>query len=217
MRVILLLVLIVNIVQYTSGQNMSGNKNKVALSANEICPIKIGEVVPDVELKNIDGATVNLREIVNQKPTVLIFYRGGWCPYCNLQLADLNTIEADILQMGYQIIGISMDKPEKLKESLDKYQMNYTLLSDSKAEASIAFGLAFKVEESYNEMLKSHNLDIEDASGENHHILPVPAVYLLDQNGIIQFEYVNPDYKIRLNGEILLKAAEQYSIVQPVK
>lgn len=217
MNVTLLLILIIYIVPNSLGQNFSDERNKVASSAIEICPIKIGETVPAVILRNIDGESVNLQEIVNEKPTVLIFYRGGWCPYCNLQLADLNTIEADILKMGYQIIGISMDKPERLKESFDKFQMNYTLLSDSKAEAAIAFGLAFTVADDYNKMLLSHNISLEDASGENHHILPVPAVFILDLNGIIQFEYVNPDYKVRLNGEILLKAAEQYSIIQQVK
>lgn len=90
--------------------------------------------------------------------------------------------------------------------------LTYTLLSDSKVEASISFGLAFRVDDKYNEMLKSHNMSLEDASGETHHILPVPAVFVLDKEGVIQFEYVNPDYKVRLNGEILLKAAEQFSL-----
>lgn len=143
--------------------------------------------------------------------SVLVFYRGGWCPFCNLQLADLNKIENDLRELGYQMIAISIDKPEKLKESLDKHQLSYTLLSDNKAEASTAFGLAFKVSDDYNKMLLSHNMNLEEASGEKHHILPVPAVFIVDKEGVIQFEYVNPNYKARLNSEILLKVAEQYS------
>jgi peroxiredoxin len=208
MKIIILFMLIFYYPQYLLSQDITELKRSVAESANEICPVKIGEPIPDVTLKNIDGNSINLQEIVNQKPTLLIFYRGGWCPYCNLHLAELAEIEDNIIEMGYQIIAVSMDRPEKLKESLDKYQMNYTLLSDSKAEASIAFGLAFKVEESYNEMLKSHNLDIEDASGEDHHILPVPSVFII-KDGVIKFEYVNPNYKVRISKEILLSISTE--------
>ncbi|MDP2366468.1 MAG: peroxiredoxin-like family protein [Ignavibacteria bacterium] len=194
-----------------NGQVMNVKNTKAANTANEICPVKIGEIIPEVSLKNIDDKLIDLRQLVKQKQTILVFYRGGWCPYCNLQLADLNKTENDLLSLGYQIVAISIDSPEKLKESLDKHQLKYILLSDSKAEASIAFGLAFKVADDYNKMLLSHNMNLEEASGEKHHILPVPAVFILDKEGIIQFEYVNPDYKIRLDGDILLKAAEKYS------
>lgn len=191
-----------------NGQVMKDKNTKAANTANEICPVKIGEKIPEVSLRNIDAKLIDLRQLVKQKQTILVFYRGGWCPYCNLQLADLNKIENDLLNLGYQIVAISIDSPEKLKESLDKHQLKYMLLSDSKAEASIAFGLAFKVADDYNKMLLSHNMNLEEASGEKHHILPVPAVFILDREGTIQFEYVNPDYKIRLDGETLLKAAE---------
>ena len=211
MKYILHVLIAVLVTQSSFGEQMLDDKKKVANNANEICPIKISEKVPEVYIRSLEGELVNLQDIVNQKPTVLIFYRGGWCPYCNLQLADLNKIEKDLLNMGYQLVAISIDKPEKLKESLDKHHLNYTLFSDSKAEASIAFGLAFKVADDYNNMLLRHNMDLEEASGEKHHILPVPAVFIVDQAETIQFEYVNPDYKIRLDGDILLKAAEKYS------
>jgi len=211
MKHILLFLITVLLTQHSFGVQMSDDNKKVANNASEICPIKISEKVPKVYVRNLKGELINLQDIVNQKPTVLIFYRGGWCPYCNLQLADLNKVEKDLLNMGYQLAAISIDKPEKLKESLDNHHLNYTLFSDSKAEASIAFGLAFKVADDYYKMLLSHNMNLQEASGENHHILPVPAVFIVDQEGIIQFEYVNPDYKIRLDGDILLKTAEKYS------
>jgi peroxiredoxin len=216
-RLILALFILAAYYQLTSGHFRFDDKSKPVSSAKDICPIKIGESVPEIFLRNVDGEPENILELTKQKQTVLVFYRGGWCPFCNLQLADLNLIENKIRNLGYQIVAVSIDKPEKLKESLGKHKLNYTLLSDSKAEASIAFGLAFKVEDEYNKMLKNHNMDIEEASGEDHHILPVPAVFIVDSDGIIQFSYVNPDYKVRLNGEILLKAAEEYSNLPSVK
>ncbi len=209
MKYLLLLFITILLTQYSAGESMIDDKKRVAESAEDICPIKVGEKIPSVNVRNTDSENVDLNKLTLGKKTVLIFYRGGWCPYCNLQLADLNKIENKLLKFGYQIVAISIDKPEKLKESLDKHKLNYTLLSDSKAEASTAFGLAFYVADDYNKMLLSHNMNLEEASGEKHHILPVPAVFIVDETGTIQFEYVNPDYKVRLNGEILLKAAEQ--------
>ena len=155
---------------------------------------------------------INLLNLILGKRSILIFYRGGWCPYCNLHLADLVKIDNKLINLGYQIIAISIDKPDKIKESLAKYKPNYILLSDSKADASKAFGLAFKVDDTNIELLKSHNMNIEEASGEKHNILPVPAVFMLNKEGIIQFEYVNPNYKVRLKSEIILKVAEEYSL-----
>jgi peroxiredoxin len=207
-----LLTMVVFFLIQINGNAMLGDGKKAANSANDICPIKVGERIPDSFVQTLEGEKVNLYDYVSGKQTVLIFYRGGWCPYCNLQLASLNNIEKDLLNLGYQLVAVSIDRPEKLNESIDKHALTYTLLSDSKAEASTAFGLAFRVDDKYNEMLKSHNMSLEDASGETHHILPVPAVFVLDKDGVIQFEYVNPDYKVRLNGELLLKAAEQFTI-----
>lgn len=211
MKHILLFLITILLTQNSFGVQMLDDNKKVANNASEICPIKISEKVPKANVRNLEGELINLQDVVQEKPTILIFYRGGWCPYCNLQLADLNKIENQILELGYQLVAVSIDKPEKLKESLDKHKLNYILLSDSKAEASIAFGLAFYVADDYNKMLLSHNMSLEEASGEKHHILPVPAVFIVDQEGIVQFEYVNPDYKIRLDGDILLKAAEKNS------
>lgn len=204
-----LFVLLILLIVFTNlfGKNILDDKKKVADSAEEICPIKVGEQVPEVFVKSPDGDQVNLKEYISGSNTVLIFYRGGWCPFCNLQLSNLNKIDNELVEIGYKLVAFSIDKPEKLKESMSRHNLNYTLLSDSKADASIAFGLAFKVEDEYNKMLKFHDMDIEEASGENHHILPVPAVYLVDSNGVIQFGYVNPNYKVRLDEQLLLKAA----------
>ncbi|MDZ7765050.1 MAG: peroxiredoxin-like family protein [Melioribacteraceae bacterium] len=184
-------------------------KNKmVAENANEICPVLTGQQIPDVLVTNLDDTDKNLRELVSAKPTVLIFYRGGWCPYCNSHLSELIDVEDDLTKLGYQILAVSMDKPSKLKETLDKTEINYTLLSDADAEAVKAFGLAFRVEDELNEKYLKMGIDLEASSGESHQILPVPAAFILDTDGKIHYSYVNPDYKTRINAEVLLKAAE---------
>ncbi|MDE3056730.1 MAG: AhpC/TSA family protein [Bacteroidota bacterium] len=177
---------------------------RVARSADDIHPLLVGMKVPDVVLMNVEGNPVRLYSFLSEKPTVLVFYRGGWCPYCNVQLAQLRTIENDVLELGYQIVAISADRFENAAKSIEKHNLHYTLLSDSAKVAAKAFGLAFKVDEKTLERYSKFGIDLEAASGVNDHILPVPAVFIIQNDGSIVFEYVNPNYKVRLNAQVLL-------------
>lgn len=192
----------------TIGNAMAEEKNKVAKSAEEVCPAKIGAEIPNAIIRTIEGEEVDIKDVIKGQKSIIIFYRGGWCPYCNLHFSELQKVEDNLLNLGYKIIAISMDKPQNLKATLDKYNMKYELYSDSKANAVKEFGIAFKVNEDYLQKLKSYNMDLEASSGETHHILPVPSVFIVDDNGVIRFEYVNPNYKIRISGEMLLEAAK---------
>lgn len=171
-------------------------------------PLKVGDSVPDVTLRTEDDKPVNLRKLISEKPTVLIFYRGGWCPFCNRHLQSLVGIEENLNQAGVQLLAISMDTPEKLKATLHREKLGYRLFSDSNAEAVKAFGIAFKVEDALVKKYKdSYKIDLEAASGNKHHILPYPAVFVANTNGVIRFAHVNPDYKVRLEPSKILEAA----------
>ena len=137
----------------------------------------------------------------------LVFYRGGWCPYCNRHLSALGEIQAELRDLGYRIHAISPDKPEKVAEAVAETEFDYALYSDASAEAARAFGLAFKVDAKTYEKLQGYGIDLEEASGRDHHLLPVPAVFIIDREGRIRFRYFNPEYKERLSGEKLLDAA----------
>lgn len=179
-----------------------------AASAEQIRPLLIGMKLPDATLNAADGNLFHLSEAIAKKPAILIFYRGGWCPYCNIQMGQLESVEAEILKLGYQILAISADRPEKLRESMEKKHLNYTLLSDSSMACAQAFGIAFQVDETTIQKYKSYNIDLEGASGLKHHILPVPAAFIVGMDGIIKFEYVNPNYKVRIDPDLLLAAAK---------
>jgi len=183
-------------------------KNKVAKSADDICPVLVGEKIPGMMLTDIDGKTFNLNSAIKKQQTVLVIYRGGWCPYCSRQLGELRLAVSKLINMGYQVIAVSVDRPAKLKESLDKLELTYTLLSDSDAVAATALGLAFKLDNKTLDLYKRYKIDLEAASGETHHILPVPAVFIIGKDEIIRFEYINPNYKVRLNSDLLLSAAK---------
>ena len=180
---------------------------RIAESAEAALPLTVGAAVPAVELRDVDDRPVQLRELIAGKSSVLVFYRGGWCPYCNLQLVSLVKAEAKLLDLGYEIVAISIDSPAKLRASQKKHGLNYRLLSDSRAAGAIAFGIAFQLDDAEVERLRTFGMDVEEASGEDHHILPVPSVFLAGEDGIIRFVYSNPDYKSRLDGAELVASA----------
>jgi len=166
--------------------------------AEDAVPLKVGEVVPSLVLTSVSGESVPLTKIFKEKPTILIFYRGGWCPYCNQHLAEMASYEEAILEMGYQIVAVSPDSPENLGKTMDKDEINYTLLSDSRGELIKAMGIAYQATFLY-ESIRS-----KGATGEKLDLLPVPSLFVLDQNGVIQYEHVDPDYKVRMSGEELM-------------
>jgi len=181
----------------------------IASSAKETCPLKIGMKVPEADLKTIDGSIIKITELLSQKPTLLVFYRGSWCPFCNMHLGKLQEYESQIIDLGIQILAISPDLAENLKKSVAKNQLTYTLLSDSKLELTQKMGLAYKVSNQTVTRYKERGIvDLAKASGEDHLGLPVPAVYLVDQEGLVQYSYVNPNYKVRIDPEVLMVVAK---------
>lgn len=169
----------------------------------DISPLLIGETVPDIEIAQMDGTPTDVGTVLNGKRTILIFYRGGWCPYCNSHLSDLQKIEPKLKELGYQIVAVSPDAPAKLNETDQKQDLSYQLYSDSKGELMGKMGIAFLAPERYQKMLLS-------ASAEaNKGWLPVPAVFIINDKKQIVFEYISPDFKHRMNGDLLLAVASK--------
>ncbi len=125
-----------------------------------------------------------------------------------MQLGQLHQIEAELEELGYRILAVSPDRSEKLQESVGKNDLKYQLISDSKMELSQGFGLAYKVDDAMQKVLEGYGIDIEAASGEKHRLLPVPGVFLIGKDGIVDFSYVNPDYSVRLSSDVILAAAK---------
>jgi peroxiredoxin len=168
--------------------------------------------VPPVTVRTIEGEEIALVRAFERRPAVLVFYRGGWCPYCSGHLGQLKEAEPEIAARGYRIFAISADRPEKLRESLAELDLAedlaYTLLSDAPLHAARAFGIAFQLDEETLARYRRAGIDLEEASGETHHGLPVPSVFVVDADGLIRFTHSNPDYKTRLAPEKLLAALD---------
>ncbi len=174
----------------------------------KVVPLKVGDAIPAVTVRNPDGSGHKIGPGPLATPTVLIFYRGGWCPYCNRHLGALKKAEPALLKMGYDLLFLSADRPEILFSSLKEPDIHYTLLSDATMAAARAYHVAFRVDDATIAKYKEFGVDLEAASGQKHHQLPVPAVFIIDRAGIIRFVHANPDYTTRISPEELVSAAE---------
>ena len=180
----------------------------VPADATEINPVLVGVEMPDLSLRRADGTEVSLRQLIAGKPTVLVYYRGGWCPFCTRHLAALGRQQDELRQLGFQIIAVSADKPTKIRELDKERESDYLLLSDNTMAGARRLGIAFKVDdETVRRYKQKHGIDLERDSGLDHHQLPVPAVFVLDRKGTITFHYINPNYRVRLDGTVLTAAA----------
>lgn len=185
-------------------------RREIHASADLVQPLLAGMEAPEFSVLDVRGESFQFVPDAISKPVVLTFFRGGWCPYCNLHLSEMRHAEKQLREMGFDIWFISIDKPEMLLESLDDPKIGYTMYSDSSLDATRAFGLAFRVDDETNERYLGFGIDLEKASGETHHVLPAPATYIIGDDGVINFAYVNPLYTARLHPDVLLAAAKAY-------
>lgn len=175
------------------------NQLSIPLVAEDISPILIGETLPNANFQNPEGNYVQLKALLEEKPTILVFYRGGWCPYCNVQLSGLVEIEEDVLELGYQIVAISPDDYKNLQSTIENNSTKYKLLSDPNGKFIKEIGIAFKTSSSLKEYITG-----KGQKGETSPVMPAPTVMIVDKKGVIKFEYINPNYKERISGEMLL-------------
>lgn len=195
----------------TSFLAVAGDKREdIHASADQVQPLLAGMQAPAFTVRDVNNQPFHVEPEQLEKPLVLTFFRGGWCPYCNLHLSEMRKAEKQLRDMGFDIWFISIDKPELLLESLNDPDIGYTIYSDSSLEATRAFGLAFRVDDELVKKYLTFGIDLEKASGENHHVLPAPATYIIGQDGVINFAYINPNYKVRLHPDVLLAAAKAY-------
>jgi peroxiredoxin len=184
------------------------DRTVIADKAENVTPLLNGLIAPNVTVKTADGSPVSLHALLMQKPTVLIFYRGGWCPYCSRQLAELKSIEQDLVNEGYQILAISPESPEKLQSQKLETEFAVTLISDESLAAIRGFGVGFYVPSDTRKLYKDR-MNVELTADETKTaVLPAPAIFILDETGTVQFNYVNPDFKVRPSAALVLSAAK---------
>jgi peroxiredoxin len=173
--------------------------------------LKKGQVAPDFSAKDLAGKEFSLKQSLKQGPVVLVFYRGGWCPYCNLQLKKL---EKEVLKATREakgsLVAVSVDLPNEGVATKSKQKLSYTIISDPKLAILKPYNVLFKVPEDLVKKYKeSYSIDLEASSGEKHHTIAVPAVFVIGKDGRIVYAYADEDYKVRAPEKDIIEALKK--------
>lgn len=183
-----------------------GSFEKLAASQTGKNALAVGDIVPDFTLPNVTGDPVTLYDILNKGPAVLNFYRGGWCPFCNLELQALQARLSEIKALGATLVGISPETPDNSLTSIEKHQLEFEVLSDVGNKTARKFGLLFTVYEEMRPLYLKWGLDVPASNGDDSWELPVPATYVIDRNGAIHAAHVDKDYTKRMEPDDVLAA-----------
>jgi peroxiredoxin len=182
-------------------------------SAEETTPLRTGDRAPAFTVRTVEDEPFEFDPDNLERPVILISFRGGWCPYCNMHLSELRTVIPELKENGIDVLFLSNDRPELLYSSLkmetqeDIDGLDYVILSDANISAAMALGTAFRTDKGLTDYLDGKERDYEGSSIGIHNALAVPAVYVVDQSGEIVFDFINPNYKVRLPADELLETA----------
>jgi peroxiredoxin len=170
---------------------------------------KAGDVAPEFTLRDPDGKLVSSRERLARGPLVISFYRGVWCPYCNLELQALQTALPDIAGRGASLVAISPQTAPNSRKSQRENKLDFPILSDVRSEVANAFGIRFALPDYLVELYKGFKNDLPVFNDDPSWVLPMPARYVIGSDGIIAYSEVNPDYTRRPDPSELLPVLDR--------
>lgn len=159
--------------------------------------VKAGDLAPTFRLKDQDGQEVTSTDLLNQGPLVVTFYRGVWCPYCNLELQALNEALPELQRLGASVVAISPQSAVNSRKSVRVNGLNFPVLNDMHNETAGAFGLRFALPDYLVDLYKALKNDLPAFNGDPSWTLPMPARYVIGMDGIVAYSEVNPDYTHR--------------------
>ena len=167
--------------------------------------LKVGDKAPDFELPNASGKTVKLSSLLERGPVVVTWYRGAWCPYCNISLKGFQKALPEIKAEGASLVAISPQTPDNSLSTVEKDGLGFEVLSDKGNKTAHAFGVAYKVPAVVTEQMKGR-LDLGKYNGDSSNELPLGATYVIDKGGVIRYAFVDGDYRKRAEPSAVVAA-----------
>jgi len=158
---------------------------------------KVGHKAPGINSITHSGTTFNLANATKKGPVVVLFYRGYWCPFCSKQLQTLQDSLYLLTNKNATVVAITPEKKESVDKTIEKTKANFTIISDTTNQLLKAYGVNFTVDDKTIERYKGFGVDFEKINANNENILPVPAVYIIDEKGNFKFIWFNKDYRKR--------------------
>lgn len=170
--------------------------------------IAVGQPVPEVRAQDLSGKDVSLASLYAGGPILLAFYRGGWCPYCNMEIHSLSVAYPEFQKRGVTPVALSVDRPEAEATLKATYTIPFPVLSDPDAHAIEAFHLIKNVSPEELAKMRSFGIDLEAYSGRTHHQIAIPALFLIDRTGVVRWAHSDPDFKVRPSTAQILAAID---------
>ncbi|MFF8597999.1 peroxiredoxin-like family protein [Streptomyces sp. NPDC015232] len=168
----------------------------------------VGDTAPDFTLPAATGDPVALRTLLGLGPVVLAFYRGAWCPYCNIALRALQQHHGDIAARGARLVAVSPQIPDESLTLAEKHELAFEVLSDLGSDVAKQYGLAFDLPDDLAEVYQGFGIDLQHANGGHARTLPLPATYVIDRTGVIRWAFVDTDYTVRAEPTDILAALD---------
>lgn len=157
----------------------------------------IASKAPDFKAKDQNGTEIRLKDLLKKGKVVLVFYRGNWCPYCNKELSRLQDSLSFITEKGATLLAITPEQAEGIAKTREKTKAEYSILHDEGLKIMKAYDVAFELPENTITRYKNAGLDVEKNNGDNGKYLPVPAVFVVDQEQTVRYRFFETDYKKR--------------------
>lgn len=173
--------------------------------------IKEGDDMPGFVLPDQTGELVDSDILLTKGPLVISFYRGAWCPYCNLELQSLQSYLPEIHELGAELVAISPNKPDDALTLQEKHHLEFKVLSDDNNLIAKKFGLVFEIEELLRPMYKKMGVDLEIYNGNNNWEIPIPATYVIDQDGVVK-SYIDVDWSKRVEPMEIIRTLEEIHV-----
>ena len=171
--------------------------------------LKAGDQAPAFTLLDSDGKSVSSADLLRKGPLVVTFYRGAWCPYCNLDLQAIEAAAKEIREQGAELVAISPQTAIFSRKAQRDNKLSFPILSDRGGETAATFGIRFVLPEYLREIYKMFKIDLAETNGEPSWTLPMPGRYVIAQDGVIAYAEVNPDYTRRPDPSELLPTLKQ--------
>jgi len=165
---------------------------------------KVGDIAPNFSLENSRGEQVAMQDLLQQGVLVVNFYRGAWCPYCNLELKAWDKALPALSALGANLVSITPNTKEKSVELLQENPFGFDILWDCDNQVAQTYGLVFTLAENLRSIYQDFGIDLPVFDGNNRYELPMPATYVIDSNGVILHAFVDADYTKRLDPQDII-------------
>jgi peroxiredoxin len=175
---------------------------------------KAGNLAPPFSLKDPEGNVINSADVLERGPLVLSFYLGVWCPYCNMELQALETAKPEFDRYGASLVAISPQTAPNSRKSVRQNKLSFPILSDVKGKVGAGFGLRFRLPDYLVELYRQLKNDLPTFNDDPSWTLPMPARYVIGQDGVILYSEVNPDYTRRPEPDDMIPVLQQAAAVK---